>query len=108
MSLSVYWTRLAENKLDDIFSYYETVANTKTAKKIIFGIIDTTISLHANPNIGQIEILLKNRTQNFRYLIYKNYKIIYWINSSKNRIEISTIFDTRQHPHKLKTDSSNT
>ena len=101
MSLTVYWTRLAENKLDDIFSYYETVANTKTAKKLIFGIIDTTINLHNNAEMGKIEELLKNRTQNFRYLIYKNYKIIYWINSPKNRIEISTIFDTRQNPIQL-------
>ena len=51
-----------------------------------------------------IEILLKDRFQEFRYLIYKNYKIIYWINENKNRIEIVNVFDTRQNPDKLEKD----
>ena len=37
-----------------------------------------------------------------RYLVYKNYKVIYWINEKENRIEINDVFDTRQNPTKIK------
>jgi len=92
---------LAETKIEDIFYYYRLKAGTKIARKIIIGIIETTINLDKNPEIGQIEELLKNRPQEFRYLIYTNYKIIYWFNKDRNRIIVANIFDTRQNPEKL-------
>jgi len=98
MALIVYWTQIAEDKLDDIFYYYKLKASLKVAQNLINGIVDTTIDLNKNPQIGQREILLKDRFQEFRYLIYKNYKIIYWINENKNRIEIVNVFDCRQNP----------
>jgi len=98
MDLTVYWTRFAENKLDVIFDYYETNVSNRTAQELVKGIIDTTIGLKKNPYIGQEEELLSGRPQNFRYLVYKNYKIIYWINKIKNRIDIVNVFDTRQNP----------
>jgi plasmid stabilization system protein ParE len=102
MELTVYWTRFAENKLDDIFKYYVAKASTQIARKLIFGIIDKTIGLDKNPQIGQKEELLSGRPQNFRYLVYKNYKIVYWINKNKKRIDIVNVFDTRQNPVKIK------
>lgn len=51
--------------------------------------------------MGQLEELLKNRTQKFRYLIHTNYKIIYWINIEKSQIEIVDVFDCRQNPKEL-------
>ena len=98
MGLIVYWTQIAEDKLDDIFYYYKLKASIKVAQNLVNGIVDTTINLNKNPKIGQREILLKDRFQEFRYLIYKNYKIIYWINENKNRIEIVNVFDCRQNP----------
>jgi len=102
MELAVYWTRFAENKLDDIYDYYESKAGTRIARNLISGIIDKTIGLDNNPHIGQKEEILSDRPQNFRYLIFKNYKIIYWINQNKNRIDIVNVFDTRQNPVKMK------
>ena len=101
MELEVFWLELAENKLQDIYSYYSVKANERVAKKLINGIIDSTIGLEKQPNIGQIESLLSHREQNFRYLVYKNYKIVYWINYEFNRIEIVNVFDTRQDPRKI-------
>jgi plasmid stabilization system protein ParE len=101
MGLDVYWTRFAENKLDDIFNYYETTVNISTAKKIVTGIINKTIDIENNLYIGQKELLLEKYEQEFRYLVYKNYKIIYWINFGNNRIEIANVFDTRQTPSKM-------
>ncbi|RLD39444.1 MAG: type II toxin-antitoxin system RelE/ParE family toxin [Bacteroidetes bacterium] len=102
MELAVYWTRFAEDKLDVIYDYYEFKAGTRIARKLISDIIDKTIGLEKNPYIGQKEELLSDRPQNFRYLVFKNYKIIYWINQNKNRIDIINVFDTRQNPMKMK------
>ncbi|MCH8318063.1 MAG: type II toxin-antitoxin system RelE/ParE family toxin [Bacteroidetes bacterium] len=101
MDLTVYWTQYAENKLDDIFGYYKTKANILVARKLVNGIVDKTIGLNKNPYIGQKEELLVDRPQDFRYLVFKSYKIIYWINESKNRIEIANVFDCRQNPIKM-------
>lgn len=102
MGLTVFWTRFAENKLDDIFDYYESRVSTRTARRLINGIIDKTIGIEENPFMGQKENLLSDYPQDFRYLIFKSYKIIYWINQDKNRIDIVNVFDTRQNPLKMK------
>lgn len=104
MELIVYWTQFAEDKLDDIFNYYKLKASVRIAQNLTNGIIDATIDLVKNPQIGQKEILLSERFQEFRYLVYKNYKIIYWVNAEKHRIEIINVFDTRQNPAKLEQD----
>ena len=43
MDLTVYWTRFAENKLDDIFDYYETNVSNRTAQELVKGIIVTPL-----------------------------------------------------------------
>ena len=101
MELEVYWLEFAENKLQDIYNYYLFKANRKVAEKIVNGIVDTTIGVGKHPNMGQKEFNLKNRKEKFRYLIYKNYKIIYWVNHEFNRVEIANVFDTRQDPEKI-------
>ena len=68
MELAVYWTQFAEDKLDDIYYYYESTAGTQIARKLISDIIDKTIGLDKNPHIGQKEEFLAYRPQNFRYL----------------------------------------
>lgn len=102
MELEVYWLELAENKLEDIYIYYSVKASERAAKKLINGIVDSTIGIEKQPEIGQIEISLEHRKQEFRYLVFKNYKIVYWINYDFRRIEITNVFDTRQDPQKIK------
>lgn len=101
MGLTVYWTQLAEDKLADIFEYYKFKAGIRVAQTLINGLIDTSISLELNAYGGQKEELLSDRIQDFRYLVFKNYKIIYWIDEYKNLVYIANIFDTRQNPKKL-------
>ena len=48
MGLTVYWTQFAENKLEDIFNYYETKASIPIALKLVTGIVDKTIGLNKN------------------------------------------------------------
>lgn len=101
MGLKIYWTYFAKNELRKIFSYYQENANTKVAQRLVLGIENKTSVLKTHPNSGQVEELLKTRPQKFRYLVYKNYKIIYWNNLEKLRIEIIDVFDTRQNPIKI-------
>jgi len=54
------------------------------------------------PQIGQEEELLKQRDVNYRYLVFKNYKLIYSVDTENGFIKISDVFDTRQNPPKLK------
>lgn len=101
MGLEIYWLQLAEDKLDNIYSYYKVKAGKRLAQKLINGIVDTTIDLEKQPEIGQVELSLSNRKQKFRYLVFKIYKIVYWINSDFNRIEIANVFDCRQDPDNI-------
>ena len=102
MELDIFWTEFAKNELEIIYKYYREKAGIVISKKLVKGIYNETLTLKNQPEIGQIEELLKNRKEEFRYLIYKNYKLIYWINSKENQIEISDVFDTRQSPPKIK------
>ncbi len=72
MGLEVYWTEFSEMELAKIFSYYNEVAGFKIAKNLIEAIINETLKLEHQPEMGQVEELLKNRKQQFRYLVFKN------------------------------------
>jgi len=102
MELKIYWTDFSKTQLRDIFEYYKENASLKIAKNITLGIAKETLKLKKQPTIGQIEELLIDRPNEFRYLVYKNYKIIYWINQVENQIEIIDVFDCRQHPINMK------
>lgn len=102
MELNIIWTRLAENKIEAIYKYYRKKAGFKVAKNIVNGIIDSSINLKYTPNIGQKEELLKERKQEFRSLVSRNYKIIYWSDTRNNNIIIANVFDCRQDPDKIK------
>jgi len=102
MDLNIFWTTFAENELKKIFKYYCENASHDVAKKLVDDIYDATLILKSHPKIGQVEELLKDRIQIFLYLVYKNYKIIYWVNKEMNQIEITDVFDARQNPIKIK------
>lgn len=60
------------------------------------------------PEIGQIEEILKDDEREFRYLVYTNYKIVYYVNSKTHKVVIANVFDTRQNPSKLHLIQKNT
>tara|TARA_R100001369_G_scaffold91352_1_gene132409 strand:- start:2365 stop:2682 length:318 start_codon:yes stop_codon:yes gene_type:complete len=101
MELILFWTDFSQKELEKIYRYYREKAGTRIAKNLVNGIYNETLKLTKQPKIGQLEDLLKDREQEFRYLVYKNYKVIYWINIKENRIEINDVFDTRQNPIKI-------
>lgn len=102
MKLEIIWSDFAEKQLDEIFEYYNKEASIQVAKRLIKNLLNEAKILIKNPFIGQMEDLLQNRSTTYRYLIYKNYKIIYSIDQENGFIKIVDIFDTRQYPEKIK------
>jgi plasmid stabilization system protein ParE len=100
--LKIIWSEFAVTQLDEIYIYYEKKASTKIAKKLVHGIINESKKLIKSPLIGQEEELLKERETEYRYLVFKNYKLIYSVDNQKGLIKIADVFDTRQNPPKLK------
>jgi plasmid stabilization system protein ParE len=78
-------------------------ASPNIAQRLVQKIIDATIILENNPKAGRKEDLLASRPQEFRFVIVRNYKIIYWVDYEFNVINISMVFDTRQNPKKINT-----
>lgn len=102
MALKIIWSEFAETQLDDIYDYYKHKASPRIANKLLTGIIDAPKKLIKTPHIGQEEELLKHRDFEYRYLVFKNYKLIYSVDAENGFIKIADVFDTRQNPPKLK------
>jgi plasmid stabilization system protein ParE len=101
MTLKIVWSEFAETQLDEIYEYYEKRASSRIAKKLVKGIINEPKKLLKTPYIGQKEELLKQREIEYRYFVFKNYKLIYSIDNENGFIKIADVFDTRQNPLKL-------
>ena len=81
--------------------YVERRIRKNTFMRQIDQIIDWAVIEKEISKVYKKEELLSDRPQNFRYLVLKNYKIIYWMNQDKNRIDIVNVFNTRQNPVKI-------
>ena len=98
----IIWSDQAENELDKIFEYYTESASIFVAKDILKEIIEEPNRLILSPEISQREEMLLDREIEYRYLICKNYKLIYSIDVKAKFIKIADVFDTRQNPSKIK------
>ena len=101
MNLEIIWSEIAVKRLDEIFEYYTENANIKIGKKVLQNLLKAPDQLISNPFIGQKEDLLDERKISYRYLIHKNYKIIYSVDQENGFIKIAEVFDTRQNPEKI-------
>ncbi|TXE12515.1 type II toxin-antitoxin system RelE/ParE family toxin [Algoriphagus aquimarinus] len=101
MEFEVIWSDFAEQQLDDIFEYYLNNANFSVTKKLLVGILNAPQSLVRSPFIGQEEGWLKDREIKYRYLLFKNYKLIYSVDLEKGVIKIADVFDTRINPSEM-------
>ncbi len=102
MAWQIIWSSFAEKQISDIHNYYLKQASLKTATKIVIGIIKAPNSLLKNPKLGQVEPALYQMSTEYRYILFRSYKIIYSLDLESNYIKIADVFDTRQNPGKLK------
>ena len=97
--MKVFWTKSALNSLSEIFKYYKENVNSAVAINIKDSIFASAKQLEKHSLSGQIEDLLIDLSENHRYLVRGNYKIIYKV--YKGKIYITDVFDTRQNPDKV-------
>jgi len=91
MTLKIIWSEFAETQLDEIYEYYEKKASSRIAKKLMNEIINEPEKLINTPEIGQEEELLKKRKNKYRYLVFKNYKLIYSVDIENGFINIADV-----------------
>jgi plasmid stabilization system protein ParE len=101
MDYSILLSANAKNRLLEIIDYYDSVNSLSYGKKLIRELVKETKRLHSSPYIGPKELLLIDRQNTYRYLIFKDYKIIYTVHIETSTILIADVFDTRQNPEKL-------
>lgn len=101
MAFTIIWSAFAEKQLDAIYDYHKKKAGARIAKKLITGIISEPEKIVAHPESGQIEPLLIHRKIEYRYLVFKNYKLIYSTDRINGLIKIADVFDSRQNPSKI-------
>jgi plasmid stabilization system protein ParE len=101
MKMKIVWSKFAEDNLDEIYTYYLEHAGEKIARNLIRSLIRHPEYLINNPKAGRLEELLQNRETEYRYIVFRNYKIIYSINQALQLIQIADVFDTRQNPVKI-------
>jgi plasmid stabilization system protein ParE len=56
MELTVYWTEFAEDKLEDVFSYFIEKASLRFAQQLVEELIDRSLELTTNPLMGSKRI----------------------------------------------------
>lgn len=97
----IIWTEFAEWNLEQVYEYAISKSFSKaTAHKTVKGIILRVEQLELYPKSGQIEPQLSGHKKQFRYLVYKNYKIIYFIENHK--VYITDVFHCKISPKKMK------
>ena len=77
MEFKIIWPDFADFQFSEIYNYYHTNISKQVAKMIAKNILSATQKLETAPYVGQKEDLLLDRSKEYRYLIYTNYKIIY-------------------------------
>ena len=100
MEVRIVWSEQSERQLKDIFDYYSIEVSPRIANKVINRILDRVSILESNPLAGTKEELLYDYPVEYRYLVERNYKIIYW--RLEDMIIIASVFDSRQNPEKIK------
>lgn len=97
MELKIIYSKEAKLLLHEIFLLYTESVGIQTSKNFIKSLKKRIELLSSNPYLGKI---IGNNNE-YRYLIFHYYLIIYKVVETENKIKILLIFDTRQNPDKL-------
>ncbi len=103
--MKIIWTDFAIKNLKIIFDYYSVNAGKQVAHKIRKQILNSVKQLVNNPNSGQLELNLEEKPEKYRYLVVRNYKLIYRV--VENQIIINDVFHTKQNPFKMNDENRN-
>jgi toxin ParE1/3/4 len=98
--VKLYWTQSALKNLDKIHRYIlDQTLSEVIANRYVLKLIMRVEQLKIYPESGQVELLLRKISQNSRYLIEGNYKIIYQVQNSS--VIVTDVFHVKQNPTKI-------
>lgn len=98
--MKVLITEPAKESLREICEHYRRMEFDSYAVKVRKIILEKVKSLSDHSERGQKEEMLISLDQGHRYLLVQaRFKIIYLI--EENRVIVTDIFDTHQHPDKM-------
>ncbi|MBQ8958832.1 MAG: type II toxin-antitoxin system RelE/ParE family toxin [Bacteroidales bacterium] len=98
--VQVIWTPLAQEDVEDIFNYYNSISN-RVAQAVAEEIFDAANHLETMPEMGTIEPTFAHLHRNYRYLVVlRRYKLIYLYENQVSSILM--VWDCRQNPELLK------
>ena len=99
--MEVCLSELAENKLTQLTEYLLHEWNLKVKKNFLSKLTDKINQISSQPESCPESKQFKGL---YKCVVTKQTTFYYRINWNLNHIEIVTIFDSRQHPEKLKKD----
>jgi len=99
--MKVFLSELAETKLLKLSEYLLENWNLKTRDKFISKLTEKIEQISIQPDSCPKSSEFENL---YKCVVTKQTTFFYRIKAEKKEIEIITIFDTRQHPDKLKKD----
>ena len=97
--MEINWSPRSQIHLQRIYHFYVEHASERVAKSIIQRIVERTQLLAISPFSGVVEEQLANRIYQYRFLVYRHFKIYYFVTA--DLVEIAGVFDCRQDPDKL-------
>ena len=97
MALTIYWTKQADQKFDQILKYLEEEWGDKVTRAFVRKVYDFLDILSEFPEIGTLE----NAERNIRgFVIVKQLSVFYKIKD--DTIILLNFFDNRQNPKRKK------
>ncbi len=100
MKSKIIWSKKSKTSLIEIKEYFTENTSTRIANRLVKEIINKAQLLLETPFAGQKDPFLEFKNQDFRYLIFKNYKLVYRV-ENQDLIKIYEVFDCRQDPEKI-------
>jgi toxin ParE1/3/4 len=97
--MKVLITDFAKLQLTNIYDYYKLQGFGKYGRSIRKEVINKALMLRDFPNMGVIEPNLIEFDLEHRYVLVKNYKVIY--RQLADTIIVTDIFDTRKDPKEM-------
>lgn len=100
--VKIVWSKKANQRRIAFLAYGKQKFGEQVAHKMNEHIKAHVHLLASNPQLGITEPLLTQRTRQYRSLVvHKLIKIIYFVDTSNNRIHIADLWDTRRDPGHL-------
>jgi plasmid stabilization system protein ParE len=99
--VQVIWSTGALVDLEVIYDFLAEKSGA-AAQRITESILDRTRQIETFPESGARQQTIKSTEKIYRYLVERDYKIIYSYQDNAEVAYIETIFDTRQDPQDLK------